>query len=81
MKPKYPVEELNACVGGTVMVLVTIDANGTVLDVAVQKSSRNRNLDRSALDAARHWKFNPGSRSGQRVGGPVLVPVQFTPSC
>ncbi len=58
---------------------VTIDANGNVLDVAVHKSSRNRNLDRSAMDAARRWKFNPGLRNGVKVGGDVLVPVKFTP--
>ena len=33
----------------------------------------------SAMDAARRWKFNPGMRNGQKVGGAVLVPVKFTP--
>ena len=66
-------------VGGTVVLRVTIDAAGNVLDVAIERSSRNRNLDRSAMDAARRWKFNPGMRNGQKVGGAVLVPVKFTP--
>jgi protein TonB len=47
--------------------------------VQIQKSSRNRNLDRAAMDAARKWKFNPGMRGGQKVGGDVLVPVNFNP--
>jgi protein TonB len=66
-------------VGGTVMLRVTIDSSGNVLDVAIDKSSRNRNLDRAAMDAARRWKFNPGLRNGVKVGGDVLVPVKFTP--
>jgi len=66
-------------VGGTVVLRVTIDANGNVLNVVVDKSSRNRNLDRAAMDAARRWKFNPGLRNGVKVGGDVLVPVKFTP--
>jgi len=66
-------------VGGTVMLRVTIDANGNVLNVVVDKSSRNRNLDRAAMDAARRWKFNAGLRNGVKVGGDVLVPVKFTP--
>jgi len=77
--PKYPSQELRDGVGGSVMLLVTIDANGTVLNVSVKKSSRNRNLDRAAMDAARRWRFNPGIRNGQKVGGDVLVPVNFTP--
>ena len=63
------------------MLRVNIDAAGAVLDVAVEKSSRNRNLDRSAMDAARRWRFNAGMRNGQSVGGAVLVPVNFTPPC
>jgi protein TonB len=58
---------------------VTIDANGNVLDVAVERSSRNRNLDRAAMEAARKWKFNAGLRNGQAIGGVVLVPVKFNP--
>ena len=64
---------------GVVMLRVTIDASGNVLDVQIQKSSRNRNLDRAAMDAARKWRFNPGMRGGQKVGGDVLVPVNFNP--
>ena len=66
-------------VGGEVLLRVTIDANGTVLDVKVERSSRNRNLDRAAIDAARKWRFNAGLRNGQKVGGDVLVPVNFNP--
>jgi protein TonB len=79
--PKYPPQEQQDCVGGTVMLLVEIDASGNVLNVSVEKSSRNRNLDHSATEAAHHWRFNPGSRGGQKVGGTVRVPVQFTSPC
>ena len=78
-QPRYPAKEAREGVGGTVVLRVTIDASGNVLDVAVQRSSRNRNLDRAAMDAARRWKFNPGMRNGVKVGGDVLVPVKFTP--
>jgi periplasmic protein TonB len=78
-QPKYPPQELRDGVGGLVRLRVTIDANGNVLNVVVDKSSRNRNLDRAAMEAARRWKFNPGLRNGQKVGGDVIVPVNFTP--
>jgi len=78
-QPKYPAQELRDGVGGMVRLRVTIDANGNVLNVVVDKSSRNRNLDRAAMEAARKWKFNPGLKNGQKVGGDVIVPVNFTP--
>ena len=77
--PRYPSQELRQGIGGMVMLLVTIDASGNVLDVKIEKSSRNRNLDRAAMDAARKWRFNPGLRNGVKVGGDVRVPVNFTP--
>lgn len=63
---------------GTVIIEVTYDANGTVLDAKVHKSSRNRDLDRAALTGVRKWKINPGKKNGQPVGGSALVTVDFT---
>lgn len=79
--PRYPPQEARRCIGGEVVLRVSIDGKGQVLDVKVDKSSRNRNLDRAAMDAARRWRFNPGMENGQPVGGDVLVPVNFTPPC
>ena len=59
--------------------LIDRNPRDNVLDVKVEKSSRNRNLDRAAMDAARKWRFNPGLRNGVKVGGDVRVPVNFTP--
>ena len=50
-----------------------------MLNVAVEKSSRNRNLDRAAMDAARKWKFNPEMQNGVGVTSRVRVPVDFVP--
>lgn len=75
--PEYPREELAAEVTGTVVLLVTVDENGEFVDVKVEKSSRNRNLDRAAMDAARKWRFNPSVKNGKRSGDVVRVPVEF----
>lgn len=77
--PKYPPTEARQGVGGTVVLVITIDGQGNVLDVAVEKSSRNRNLDRAAMDAARKWKFNPEMQNGVGVQSRVRVPVDFVP--
>ena len=58
-------------------VMLVIDSTpGNVLNVAVEKSSRNRDLDRAAMDAARKWRFNPAVKNGQPVRQ-VRVPVDF----
>ena len=62
---------------GTTILIVSIDANGAVLDVEVEKSSGNRNLDREAQKAAKRWRFNPEVKNGQKVASRVRVPVEF----
>lgn len=75
--PKYPPEELRRGVSGTTILIVSIDASGNVLDVEVEKSSGNRNLDRSATTAAKRWRFNPEIKNGQKIASRVRVPVEF----
>ena len=75
--PKYPPEEQRRGIQGTTVLVVSIDASGGVLDVEVEKSSGNRNLDRAAVQAARRWRFNPEVRNGQKVASRVRVPVEF----
>jgi TonB family protein len=75
--PEYP--EDAACAGafGTVRLLLSVDAHGQVRDVQVDKTSRNRSLDRAAIEAARQWRFRPGRYYGVPIGGLVIVPVAF----
>ena len=75
--PKYPPTEARQGIGGTVILVISIDGQGNVLDVEVEKSSRNRNLDRAAQDAARKWTFRPEMRDGVGVPSRVRVPVDF----
>jgi protein TonB len=77
--PRYPPEESRRGIGGTVTLLLTYDISGIITDVSVSKSSGNRNLDRSAMQAARRWKVNPGTRNGQKVAGQATVSVNFSP--
>lgn len=73
----YPVAALRAGLAGTVVVLARYDVNGTVMETRVHKSSRNKYLDRAALQGVRKWKINPGKINGQALGGEALVEVVF----
>ena len=75
--PKYPPEEARRNIQGTVILIITVDANGNATDVEVERSSGNRNLDRAAVQAARRWRFNAASEGGKKTGGRVRVPVDF----
>ena len=75
--PRYPISAVRQHQQGTVYLLVLVGPDGSVQDVKVDQSSGYRDLDRAAIEAARKWKFNPGSRDGKPVGGWVKVPVQF----
>ena len=75
--PKYPPAAARAGIQGTVILIIDVDANGNVTNVSVEKSSRNRDLDRAAMEAARKWRFNPGSSGGAKSAGRVRVPVDF----
>lgn len=77
--PPYPRNELRAGVQGTVILKVLVDIDGTPLDVVVQTSSGNRNLDRSALQyVLKRWHFQPAMKDGQAVQAYGLVPIVFS---
>lgn len=75
--PKYPAAALRSGEAGTVLVAATIDANGVPVDVTIDDRSGNRELDRSALQAVRQWRFQPALRDGKPVPASVRVPVEF----
>jgi protein TonB len=76
--PRYPISELKNGVEGTVVLRVLVDIDGKPLDVSIETSSGNRNLDRSALQhVLKTWRFKPAMRNGQAVQAYGLVPIAF----
>lgn len=75
--PRYPSEQVLAGISGTVVLLVDVRADGSVGNVAVEKSSGSEGLDVAAREAARAWRFEPGQVAGKPTGGRVRVPVSF----
>lgn len=76
-QPDYPREALRAGAEGIVMVRAQVDANGIPTQVEVVDRSGSRELDRSALDAVRKWRFTPAMKDGRRVASTVQVPIEF----
>ena len=74
--PAYPRRELLAGIGGTVVLLITVDRVGRPVGVRVDSTSGNRHLDRAAIKAAKKWRFHPGFM----FAGGVRVPITFDPN-
>ena len=76
VKPQYTAEAMRAKIQGTVWLEVVVLPDGTVGDVNITKSlDPVFGLDQQALDAARQWRFAPGTRFGEPV--PVLVGLEL----
>lgn len=76
--PRYPPTAFRAGIQGEVILIIDVDAEGRVANVAVGNSSGNRDLDRAAMEAARKWKFSAAkSVQGTPMAGRIRVPVTF----
>lgn len=75
--PRYPPQAVRMRHQGTVVLLVLVDTDGSPVEVKVDKSSGYRELDRAAIQAAKKWRFNPGTRDGTPYKGWARVPVTF----
>lgn len=77
--PNYPPELRSQNRQGTVYVVFMVDKQGKVVNPKVQKSTDSA-FDRYALDAVRQWKFEPGTRRGERVQFKMRVPITYNAS-
>ena len=80
--PPQPVETPPAAAAegttdtGTVVLLVTVGADGLVRDVSVAQTAGPA-LDAAAVAAVMRWKFRPALRDGQPFEARVRIPFRF----
>lgn len=77
--PNYPSEMRGKKIEGIVTLIFVVESSGKVSNPRVE-SSTHPAFDRPALDAVRHWKFEPALKGGQRVNCKMRVPIRFQPS-
>ena len=77
--PRYPRDEARAGVQGRVLLRILVGIDGRPVEVSIDRSSGNKNLDRTAREhVLRNWVFKPAMRNGQAVQAYGLVPIDFT---
>lgn len=74
--PDYPAELRREGVSGLVMVKCSIDVQGNVAEVEVEKSS-NAAFEKPAISAVKKWKFKPARQDGSPVAITVSIPIKF----
>ena len=77
--PSYPSELRKRTVEGTVQVVFLVDTSGRVVNPKIEKST-NPAFERPALEAVRQWKFEAGTRQGEKVAFKMRVPITFSAS-
>ena len=75
--PEYPSELRRDGLGGVVTIACTIDEQGNVKDITIQKTT-NEGFNRSALNALKKWKFKPARLDGVAVAQKVTIPLKFS---
>ena len=71
--PEYPKKLRAKHITGSGLFTIQVDApTGRVVDVTIDRSTGSATLDKSAVEALRHWAFRPHSVVR------VRVPIAFT---
>ncbi|MCF7223354.1 TonB family protein [Marilutibacter chinensis] len=77
--PAYPAAAAAGGVGGSVVLLVDVDAAGKPTLVQVERSEPAGVFDAASIEAAYKWRFDPEIRNGEAVPSRLRVPVRFDP--
>ncbi len=76
-RPDYPKEARQQGREGTVVLRVTVGANGDVGNVNIQESSGHPDLDESAAESVKTWRFDPAKLGDDPISSAVDLPVRF----
>ena len=75
-EPEFSEEARKTKFQGTVVLWLIVGADGRTRDIRIYRSL-GMGLDEKAIDALRHWRFEPGRKDGVPVAVQVNVEVNF----
>ncbi len=76
VEPDFSPKSKEAYVEGTVKISTVVTKAGETRDMRVT-SGLNSEEDRTAVEALKQWKFEPGTRNGEAVNVRVTVEISF----
>lgn len=76
--PQYPDLSRRAGLQGTVILLVVVEADGSVGEIEVIRSPDQRwGFDLAAIGAVKEWRYEPALMNGKPVAAYIQVMVEF----
>ena len=75
--PEYPTSARRRGAEGSVLVEISVGADGTAEDAKVVEGSGADDLDAAAVAAVKNWKFRPAVRAGQPVASRERIRFVF----
>jgi TonB family protein len=75
LNPHYPNDRGVRAVGSVIIGLV-VSSQGVPRDLRIVKSL-DRDLDQSAIEAVKEWRFAPAQKDGKAVAVRVSLEIQF----
>ena len=75
--PAYPSAARRQHIQGDVLLRLSVDEQGVLASVAVERGSGYRVLDEAAIASVRLWRFQPAVQNGRPVSAVAELPVRF----
>ena len=75
--PEFPAKALSQRVSGSVTIEYIVDTNGDPRDVRVVEASPPGVFDHAAINAVKHWHYEPVVANGVPVEVPVRTAIRF----
>ncbi len=75
--PPYPEQARQQGIEGTVVLKLTVGADGRARNVTVARSSGHAALDQAAVAHVKKTRFSPALRDGQAVAAAITFRVRF----
>lgn len=74
--PEYSKEARKAGIEGTCVLDIVVGPDGSAHNIRVSRSL-GKGLDEEAIEAVKHWKFQPAMKDGQPVAVAAKIEVSF----
>jgi TonB family protein len=75
--PAYPAKALQQGIDGRVVLRIDVGTDGRPAKVEEASAEPAGVFDQAAVDAAKHWTFEPKRKNGKAFAYQVEVPVKF----
>lgn len=77
IKPRYPESARREGIEGITLLKFQVLIDGTVGRILIERSAGHQELDRTAVEAIKQWRFEPARRGSQPIAVWVALPVRF----